>query len=89
MHDQVVFNSLHSSGRKHGATVHEEEQELKDIRTPDVTPDFGHTRRRGNDADASSGPLPQTVQELENVVASNCPIFYFHPDEQYVTATST
>lgn len=64
-----------SGGRTQEAEV------LRDLKAPDTTPDF---RRAGsNNGQAStSGRLPQTVQELQDIIASNCPVFYFHPEER-------
>ncbi|KAK9902691.1 hypothetical protein WJX75_002901 [Coccomyxa subellipsoidea] len=69
-----------SGGRTQEAEV------LRDLKAPDTTPDF---RRAGsNNGQAStSGRLPQTVQELQDIIASNCPVFYFHPEERYFPCT--
>lgn len=29
-----------------------------------------------------AGANPGTVEELEEVIANNCPVFYFHPAEK-------
>jgi hypothetical protein len=79
---QVAFNAQHLTERQQGSALQEQEQDLKDLRAPDVTPDFGRTKRKQDDQQSSTGRLPQTVDELATIVASNCPIFHFHPEEQ-------
>ncbi|CAL5225933.1 g8728 [Coccomyxa viridis] len=34
-----------------------------------------------------AGANPGTVEELEEVIANNCPVFYFHPAEKYFPCT--
>ncbi len=55
-------------------------EELNNLKVPDTTPNF--RRSRSKEQASTSGRLPQTVQDLQNVIASNCPVFYFHPEER-------
>ena len=75
---------LQSSSTKHEQSKALEEkaanEELNNLRVPDATPDF--RRSSSNEQASTSGRLPQTVQDLQNVIASNCPVFYFHPEER-------
>lgn len=80
---QVIVRLQSTSIKHEHSQVVEDDsvdEKLKNLRVPDTTPDF---RRAGSNEQAStSGRLPQTVQDLQNVIASNCPVFYFHPEER-------
>ena len=40
------------------------------------------SRLQGRLAQAQTGPLPATVEDMQRIIAANCPIFYFHPEER-------
>ncbi|CAL8466419.1 g5955 [Coccomyxa elongata] len=80
---------LQSSSTKHEQSKAAEDEatneELNNLKVPDTTPNF--RRSSSNEQASTSGRLPQTVQDLQNVIASNCPVFYLHPEERYFPCT--
>ncbi len=79
--NQVFARYQSSAAKQHSESRTQDAEVLRDLKAPDTTPDF---RRTGSDYGqaSTSGRLPQTVQELQSVIASNCPVFYFHPEER-------
>ena len=80
--------TLQVTSRFHNSTQqqHQQQQHLK----PAVAPSRPQQQQKEAQQNGPAKPqrpqqtgnLPRTVQDLEGVIAANCPVFYFHPEER-------
>lgn len=87
IHLQVSFRIAASSDRQ-PSTLQEEKlgirglgtsRQFKRPKSDELVPGAPSKLSRPS----APGSNPGTVEELEEVIANNCPIFYFHPAEKY------